>query len=93
MAESLTNQLLSDPKFRNEVSAEPLSQSRVMQGSTLGLFGAIGIVLVQITQNQFPAYDWEILGTALVTIWGTAWSIYGRVATGLRPFDLLGWFR
>jgi hypothetical protein len=94
LARQLADRLLANPEFKNQINAEPLPQSRVAQGTAAAMIGALGIVLQQLSGNDFLQYDWAILGPALLALWGGSWGLYGRVATGLKPvFSAWSWFR
>lgn len=74
-----------DPVVVNQMNAEPAYKSRVVVGSGAALAAAIGAVLVQVATNEFPNYDWTVLGPALATVFGTGYALYGRLKSGLKP--------
>ena len=75
----------SNPVVLNELNQEKAWQSRVVVGGTSAVIGAVGVILVELTQNNFPAYDWSVLGPSLVTVIGGAYALYGRLSNGLKP--------
>ena len=83
--ERVAEAVKNDPEVMNEMNAERPVQSRVMWGGASAFFGAVGLILVQLSNHDFPSYDWEILGPALVTVWGGFYTLYGRFWPGLKP--------
>ena len=70
----------ADPVAVNQMNLEPLTASRVVQGST-------GALLVGICT---AIYGWSIndnvvMGTGITAVVASGWALYGRIANGLAP--------
>ncbi len=83
IAEDITRHLMADPEAVNQLNAEPLRKSRVVQGVS---FAAVTQALGVVFAFAFPEQDWIALFEAIGVLLGAAWALYGRVAGGLRPF-------
>lgn len=67
------------------MNAERPIQSRVVVGSSMGVIGAMTVIVMQVSGNPFLQYDWDIMGPALLIAWGAVYALYGRLKTGLKP--------
>ena len=84
-ADRIEAEATHDPVVRNELNSEAPYQSRVATASMTTVITSLGVVLTQVGSRDFPDYDWEILGPALVTLWAGGYGLYGRFRSGLRP--------
>jgi hypothetical protein len=85
VTEKLATQVNTDPIIQNATNSEPALRSRVVVGSLSVVAGAVGVILVEVTTYDFPNYQWDVLGPALVTLWGGGYALYGRLWAGLKP--------
>lgn len=83
----------TDPVLANATNQEPLVQSRIVVGGSAGVIASIVYLVFQIVEHRdnFAAYDQTALVAALVTLWGAAFTLYGRLTPGLKPL-FYGWF-
>lgn len=82
---------LESPEIKNETNKEAPVQSRVVVGSTAGVFSMLAVVLTELTTSKFPNYNWALLMPALGGLWGSAYALYGRLYGGLKPL-FAKWF-
>lgn len=87
---ALTNavaaQMAKDPAVANQMSTEHPAKSRVVVGSTLALIGGGFLGAAQlVAMFKTGTIDVELAGGALAAILGAAFSLYGRLRTGLVP--------
>lgn len=85
VVQEIVEQVAADPVAKNELNAEQPYQSRVAWGSVIAALG----VLVPLVANVF-GYDVDQariveIGSAMVTLGGAGYALYGRFASGLRP--------
>lgn len=73
--------VIADPVVKNQMNAESPIQSRVVVGSTVSLGGVAVVLLTQFV----PGYDWATVIAAIPIVWGAAYALYGRLASGLAP--------
>jgi hypothetical protein len=88
--EAVAEAIVKDPVILNELNGEKPSQSRVLWGNGIAAAGTIisGLVPVAqafglITEEEGSAII-QGFGT-IVALGGVAYSVYGRLATGLKP--------
>lgn len=82
LAEAIAAQIMANPEAVNQFNLEPAHQSRVVQGAGLAaIMSAVSVVLSFV----WPDQDWTALSTALITLAGAGWALYGRLASKLRP--------
>jgi len=84
-ADEIEVALASDPKAVNALNAEPLHQSRIVWGGTGGVVVAIAAIINQVAVNDFPNYDWGVVGPAIGTLATSSYVLYGRISTNLKP--------
>ena len=85
VAVAVANEMAKDPVLRNQMNAEPLTQSRVMWGS---IIAALSVVVPPIARMMgFNVSGSAIVefGSALITLGGVGYAIYGRLAKNLPP--------
>ena len=85
VVKEIVDQVTADPVVKNEMNAEQPYQSRVAWGSVIAALG----VLIPLVANVF-GYDVDQariveIGSALVTIGGAGYALYGRFKSGLKP--------
>lgn len=85
IVQQIVTEVTADPVVKNEMNAETPIQSRVAWGSVIAALG----VLIPIAANLF-GYDVDQariveIGSAMVTLGGAGYALYGRFASGLRP--------
>lgn len=71
----------------NDVNQERWWQSGVAWGGAGGVVGSLGTLLTQVANHgdNFTAYDFPALLTALGTLSSAAYVLYRRFAPGLVP--------
>lgn len=84
-----------NPEIINQMNLEPLSQSRVMQGSVVVLLSTLigaGAHLASMVQgfDGWSTFNFMVAGTEVITILGVSWTIIGRVVSGLKPMFYKG---
>lgn len=72
----------AEPIVTNAMNAEQPWQSRVIVGSSIAGLAAIKALLDMWQSGQF---DVNTGSTAIATILGIAFALYGRLRSGLRP--------
>jgi hypothetical protein len=85
VATAVIEELQKDPTFVNATNSEPAYQSRVAWGSVVSALG----VLLPLVANIF---GWDLdqariieIGSAVITLGGAGYALYGRFMPGLRP--------
>lgn len=89
------------PEVVNAVSAEPLTQSRIMWGLGIAAAGTSGLAGLGLAEAFAAVADvlaafgvdftaelqarWVTAGNGVVTLLGLLYGLYGRVANGLPP--------
>lgn len=94
VATELAVAMAKDPATVNAMNAEPLRQSRVVQGSSLALAPALGYVIYAVSVYRLDApryFNDPTLALAAPVVIGATWSLIGRLKSGLGP--MFGWFR
>lgn len=85
-ANAVADKVASDPKVANALNKEHPVQSRVVVGSTLALIGGGFVGLAQLVAMFTTGdFDIELAGAAIAAILGAAYSLYGRLRSGLAP--------
>ena len=88
--EAVKEAIAADPVLKNELNAEKPVQSRVLWGNGFAAAGTIVSGLVPVLQvfgvlsEQEGAAVIQGFG-AVVALGGVAYSVYGRLASGLKP--------
>lgn len=86
IAHDAVQRVTKDPVVTNQMNAEPLHQSRVVVGSTIGMIGAIFVAGDHlITMWQSGVVDIAMASAEIATIWGLGFALYGRIRSGLKP--------
>ena len=85
VAEKVVAQVTTDPVVKNEMNAEPWWQSRVAIGSIVAALGVVLPPLLALFGVDTSADKIVEFGTAIVTLSGALFALYGRLATGLKP--------
>ena len=85
VAEKVVAQVTTDPVVKNEMNAEPWWQSRVAIGSIVAALGVVLPPLLALFGVDTSADKIVEFGTAIVTLGGALFALYGRLATGLKP--------
>jgi len=77
----------ADPVLRNQLNAEPAYQSRVVVGSSGALLPAAGYLVWAVASHgmDLAAYDPASTFLAAMTVFGAGYSLFGRLAGGLKP--------
>lgn len=95
--EAVRDAITNDPVLVNELNAEPPRQSRVVWGSSLATVGsvvagaipvAVALGIISPEQGQAILDGWTSIIPALgavVALGGGIFSLYGRLAKGLKP--------
>lgn len=85
VATAIIEELQNDPTFVNQTNSEAPIQSRVAWGSVIAALG----VVIPLVANIF---GWKIdharvveIGSAVITLGGAGYALYGRFAPGLKP--------
>ena len=85
VAVAIIEELQNDPTFVNQTNSEAPIQSRVAWGSVIAALG----VVVPLVANIF---GWNIdharvveIGSAVITLGGAGYALYGRFKSGLKP--------
>lgn len=83
----------SDPKLRNQFSQEPVVQSGVVWGGSSGVLMSAAVILREIGKNgtDLADYDMGIMVPALGALGAAIFTLYRRLAPGLKPL-FSGWF-
>ena len=76
----------ADPKAVNELSAEPIYQSRVVLGSVVSALGVVVPLVAKVVGYDVDGSYVVEVGCAVLTLWGAGYALYGRLWTGgLKP--------
>ena len=81
----LAEEMSRDPTVLNAMNAEPLWQSRIINGATVA---ALGVVIPIVTRwFGYEIAETEVIkiGGAVVTLAGIGYVIVGRTVRGLKP--------
>ena len=85
VAAAVLEELQQDPTFVNATNSEAPIQSRVAWGSVIAALG----VVIPLVANIF---GWKIdharvveIGSAVITLGGAGFALYGRFMPGLKP--------
>lgn len=84
-AEKVVAQVTADPVVKNEMNAEPWWQSRVALGSIVAALGVVLPPLLALFGVDTTADKIVEFGTAVVTLGGALFALYGRFVSGLKP--------
>lgn len=84
-AEKVVAQVTADPVVKNEMNAEPWWQSRVALGSIVASLGVVLPPLLALFGIDASADKIVEFGTAIITLGGALFALYGRLASGLKP--------
>lgn len=84
-AERVVNEVTNDPVVKNEMNAEPWWQSRVAVGSIVAALGVVLPPVLSLFGIDTSADKIVEFGTAIVTLGGALFALYGRLASGLKP--------
>ena len=85
VAEKVVAEVTADPVVKNEMNAEPWWQSRVALGSIVAALGVVLPPILGLFGIDTSADKIVEFGTAIVTLGGALFALYGRLATGLKP--------
>ena len=85
VAEKVVAQVTTDPVVKNEMNAEPWWQSRVAIGSIVAALGVVAPPVLSLFGVNVSADRIVEIGTALVTLGGALFALYGRLRSGLKP--------
>lgn len=88
--EAVKEAIAADPVLKNELNGEKPVQSRVLWGNGFAALGTIVSGLVPVLQVFGVLSEEEgaavVQGVgAVVALGGVAYSVYGRLASGLKP--------
>ena len=95
--EAVAEAITRDPVIVNELNAEKPIQSRVLWGNFFAAIGTalagflpllVALGLITQEESQQILNGWAVIvqaGGAVVAIGGVAYSVYGRLASGLKP--------
>jgi hypothetical protein len=76
----------NDPVLINELNAEPVYASRVVQGTVIAMFGtslvAVSDLYLMLKTGNF---DVARASVEIATLMGNGWALYGRLRSGLKP--------
>ena len=83
--QAIVEEVAANPVVKNQMNMEPAYQSRVAWGSIIAALG----VLIPIAANWFGyniGADRVVeIGSAVMTLGGAGYALYGRFKTGLKP--------
>lgn len=82
VAQAVAKELMKDPVAINQMNMEPVSQSRVVQGTSVASVASAIAVLMHFF---FPDTEWEQVAAAVVTLIGAGYALWGRLAPNLPP--------
>lgn len=86
VAVEVATEMAKDPNMVNQMNAEPLTQSRVVIGSSSAtLFGFVSATMIIWDQARRRDFDPTTLGPAIAVILGAGYALYGRLAKNLPP--------
>ena len=90
VVEAVKEAIAADPVLKNELNAEKPIQSRVLWGNGIAAAGTIISGLVPVAQAFGLITEQEGLAIvqgfgAIVALGGVGLSVYGRLASGLKP--------
>ena len=90
VVEAVKEAIAADPVLKNELNAEKPIQSRVLWGNGIAAAGTIISGLVPVAQAFGLITEQEGLAIvqgfgAVVALGGVGLSVYGRLASGLKP--------
>ena len=81
IASAVVERVMADPKIKNEMNAEPLIQSRVVNGTIAAAVMAAGVVY---TKWKAGEYD-EVFFLSLGTVITAGYAFLGRVGNWSKP--------
>lgn len=90
----IANDIAGNPVMVNEISAEPLSQSRTWIGGLVALFSGLATILTLFDGGG--SFDADTAITAATTIAGGLATLVGRGRSGLAPakwWNPISWFK
>lgn len=84
-AEKIERAVAAEPRAVNELSAEKPYQSRVVVGSVVSALGIVVPTLAKLFGYDVDGKALVEFGSAVVTLWGAGYALYGRLRGGLAP--------
>ena len=90
VVEEFKEEVEKNPELQNELNLEPLSQSRVVRGNVAAAVATLitsAIIILRALGVDIPFGETEVAAivAAVGALGGIGYSIYGRVASGLKP--------
>lgn len=88
LAETLAQKIAADPKVQNALNQEPLHQSGVVWGSSLGAVGSVAMLIIAylVGPENVPS---EMLYPAVIAFLGSLFALIRRIGN-FAPFTLFG---
>lgn len=77
--------IAADPVLKNELNAEAPYQSRVAIGSVVAALGVVAPPLLKLVGIDVAGSEIVEYGSAIMTLWGAGYALYGRFKSGLKP--------
>ncbi len=85
VATAVIEALGQDKTFINATNSEPAYQSRVAWGAVIAALGVVVPPLAKVLGFDVDGSAIVEYGSALITLGGAGFALYGRFAKGLRP--------
>ena len=85
VVKEIVDQVTADPVVKNEMNAEQPYQSRVAWGSVIAALGVLVPVVANILGYEVSGDRVIEIGSAIITLGGAGYALYGRFKSGLKP--------
>lgn len=85
IAKAVLEQVKADPVMKNEMNEEKPYQSRVALGAVVAALGVVVPVVGKVFGWTITGDQIVEFGSAVITLGGAGYALYGRFASGLKP--------
>lgn len=85
IAKAVLEQVKADPVMKNEMNEEKPYQSRVALGAVVAALGVVVPVVGKLFGWTITGDQIVEFGSAVITLGGALYALYGRFASGLKP--------
>lgn len=83
--QAIVEKVAADPVVKNEMNAEQPYQSRVAWGSIIAALGVLIPIVAGWLGYNIGADRVVEIGSAVMTLGGAGYALYGRFTSGLKP--------
>lgn len=85
IAKAVLAEVRADPVMKNEMNEEKPYQSRVALGAVVAALGVVAPVVGKLFGWTITGDQIVEFGSAVITLGGALYALYGRFASGLKP--------